>query len=210
MSSHTHEKLADVVSNAPNREWVAEFFEYAHELLSSDQISHHDGDDRLVMSLQSDRLAVTMNSRYVLVAFLSKQRVGFILRPGSERIKRLINEAEGHYSFNTLPGEESGESPDWVEFEDVSEYLTDESIRQNWLTAASIEFDRWSASLSKNAHEPLVKRMATDEAYRDEVLTEAFGAPSDDGVVPQDDDEADAADDVSEELPDSFEEFADQ
>lgn len=210
MSSETHEELVAVVSKAPSREWIESFFEYAQDLLSSDQIPHHDGDDRLVTSLRSDRLAVTMNSRYVLVAFLSKQRIGFIVRTGSEQIERLITAAEGHYSFDTLPGEEPGDSPEWVEFEDVSAYLTDESIRQNWLTAASIEFDRWRGSPSKNAHEPLVQRMATDDAYRDDVLTDAFGSSADNEMVGQDDAEADAEDGVSEALPDSFAEFADE
>lgn len=176
MSSDTHKKLVDVVSKAPNREWIERFFDHTEELLSYDQINHHERDDRLVMSLRSDRIAVTMNSRYVLVAFFNKERIGFVVRKGSDQIEKLIEDAEGHYSFDTLPDEEKGDSPDWVEFGDATEYLTDESIKQNWLTASSIEFDRWSGSPSKNAHEPLVQQMATDEEYRQDVLTEAFGS----------------------------------
>lgn len=176
MVGDTHTRLVNVVSKAPSREWIEEFFEYAEELLSDEQITHHEGDDRLVTSLRSDRLAITMNSRYVLVAFVNRPRIGFIVRKGSEQIEKVIEKAEGHYSFKTLSDEEEGESPDWVEFEDVSEYLSDESIRQNWLTASSIEFDRWSGSPSKNSHEPLVQRAITDEEYRDDVLVEAFSS----------------------------------
>lgn len=174
MNGDTHEKLVDVVSKAPSRDWIEGFFEHAEDLLSYDQIKHHEGDGRLVTSLRSDRIAITMNSRYVLVALFKKERIGFIVRKGSERIEKLAREAEVDYSFGTLPDEEEGESPSWVEFEDVSEHLADESIRQNWLTASSIEFDRWSGSPSKNSHEPLVQRMVMDESYRDDVLTEAF------------------------------------
>jgi len=117
-----------------------------------------------------------MNSRYVLTAFFNKQRIGFIVREGSGRIDDLIESAEGHSSFKTLQDEQEGESPDWVEFSDVSEHLDNDSIRQNWLTAASIEFDRWSASPYKDSHEPLVQRMATDKEYREDVLNEAFAS----------------------------------
>ena len=172
--SDTYGKLVEVVGQAPNREWMEEFLRYANKLLSYEEITHHEDDGRLVTSLQSDRLAITMNSRYVLVAFFNKERVGFIVRGGSTQIEDLIESAEGYYSFKTLQDEHDGESPDWVEFSDASDYLSNNSIRQNWLTASSIEFDRWSGSPSKNAHEPLVQQMITDEKYRTEVLNEAF------------------------------------
>jgi hypothetical protein len=175
MSSDAHERLVDVVSKAPSREWIEDFFEYAHELLSYEEIDHHEGDDRLVISVQSDRIAITMNSRYVLVAFFNKERTGFIVREGSGQIDDLVESSEGHYSFKTLQNEED-KPPEWVEFSDAAEYLEDDSIRQNWLTASSIEFDRWSASPYKDSHEPLAQRMATDTEYRDEVLNDAFSS----------------------------------
>ena len=175
MSSDAHEKLVDVVSKSPNREWIEDFSEYADELLSYEEIDHHEGDDRLVISVQSDRIAITMNSRYVLVAFFNKERIGFIVREGSGRIDDLISSAEGHYSFKTLQGEDE-KPPEWVEFSDVSEHLEDDSIRQNWLNASSIELDRWSASPYKNSHEPLAQRMVIDNSYRETVLNEAFSS----------------------------------
>lgn len=176
MKNDAHKKLIEVVGKAPSREWIEEFFEYAKELLSYEHIDLRDGDDRLVITVQSDRIAVSMNSRYVLVAFFSKQRVGFIVREGSKQIDDLIKSAEGHYSFKTLQGEEKGESPEWVEFTDVSEHLDNNSVRQNWLTASSIEFDRWSASPYKDSHEPLAQQIVMDEEYRRKVLDEAFSS----------------------------------
>ncbi len=175
MADDSHDKLVDVVKKAPDRDWIEKFFEYANELLSYEEIDYHEGDDRLVISVQSDRIAITMNSRYVLVAFFNKNRMGFIVREGSGQIDDLIESAEGHYSFKTLQGEDT-KPPEWIEFSDVSDYLEGDSIRQNWLTASSIEFERWNASPSKNSHEPLAQRMVTDTEYRDEVLNEAFGS----------------------------------
>jgi len=175
MANDSHNKLVEVVGEAPSREWVEEFFEHANELLSYEEIDHHKGDDRLVISVQSDRIAITMNSRYVLVVFFDKERIGFIVRGESSQIDDLIESAEGHYSFKTLQGEDT-KPPEWVEFSNVSGYLEDDSIRQNWLTASSIEFERWSASPYKKSHEPLARRMVTDTEYRDEVLNDAFGS----------------------------------
>lgn len=172
--SDTRETLVEVVQQAPDRSWMQEFLEYANELLTYEKIKHHEGDDRLVTSLRPDRLAVTMNSRYVLVAFFNKQRIGFIVRRGSERIEELVEDAEGHYSFDTLQDEGKNDSPDWVEFTDVSNQLSDEKVHQNWLRTSSTEFNRWSGSPSQNAHEPLVQRMIADETYRKEILNEAF------------------------------------
>lgn len=175
MASDIHNKLVEVIGKSPSREWMEEFFEYAHELLSYEEIEYHENDDRLVTSVQSDRIAVTMNSRYVLVAFLGKERMGFIVRGGSKQIDNLIKSAEGHYSFKTLQDEQEGESPDWVEFSNA-EHLENDSIRQNWLTASSIELNRWNGSPSKNSHQQLVQRIVTDEEYRETVLDEAFGS----------------------------------
>ena len=176
MTGDAHERLVELVAKAPSREWIEEYFSHLNDLLSHDQIDYREGDDRLVTSLRSDRVAVTMNSRYVLVAFLNKQRIGFLVRNESKQIDELIKDAEGRYSFDALPGEQDSETPDWVEFEDASRRLANDSIRKNWLTASSIEFNRWSGSPSKNAHEPLVQEMAMNEEYRDEVLAEAFGS----------------------------------
>jgi len=175
MADNSHDKLVEVVGKAPSREWIEKFFEYASELLSCEEIDHHEGDDRLVISVQSDRIAITMNSRYVLVVFFNKERIGFTVREGSGRIDDLIESAEGHYSFKTLQGEDT-KPPEWIEFSDVSDYLEDDSIRQNWLTASSIEFERWSKSPYNDSHEPLAQRMVTDTEYRDEVLNEAFSS----------------------------------
>ena len=175
MADDSHNKLVEVVGKAPSREWIEEFFEYANELLSYEEIDHHKGDDRLVISVQSDRIAITMNSRYVLVAFFDKERIGFIVRDGSGQIDEVIESAEGHYSFKELQGEDT-KPPEWIEFSEVSEYLEDDSIRQNWLTTSSIEFDRWRASPSKNSHEPLAQRMVMDTEYRENVLDEAFSS----------------------------------
>lgn len=83
MADDSHNKLVEVVGKAPSREWIEEFFEYANELLSYEEIDHHKGDDRLVISVQSDRIAITMNSRYVLVAFFNKERIKFMVREGN-------------------------------------------------------------------------------------------------------------------------------
>ena len=175
MADNSHGKLVEVVGTAPSREWIEKFFEYANELLSYEEIDYHEGDGRLVISVQSDRIAITMNSRYVLVVFFNKERIGFIVREGSRQIDELIESAEGHYSFKKLQGEDE-KPPEWIEFSDASEYLKDDSICQNWLTASSIEFERWNASPYKKSHEPLAQRMITDTEYRDEVLNEAFGS----------------------------------
>lgn len=173
MGDDSHEALVEIVGSAPHADWMDDFFDLLEELLS--KVEPRDDDPRLVTSIvRGDRIAVTMNSRYVLTAYPERPRVGFIIREGSKRTDELIENADGHYSFKALQGEDEGETPHWVAFNGEPKNKLKGEVSQNWLRASDIEFDRWTGSPYKDSHEALARKAATDKEYRRRVLREAF------------------------------------
>jgi hypothetical protein len=152
-----------------------DFFDLLSELLSSVELQEED--PRLVISVvRGDRIAVSMNSRYVLTAYPEESALGFIIRRGSKHTDELLEAADETYEFNALQGENADETPYWVKFvaNDSPATILGEAISDHWIRASEIEFNRWSASPHKRFHEPLAQQAVADKEYRTQVLEDAF------------------------------------
>jgi len=169
-----HETLVHRVQQAPSREWATEFFDLLNDLIAATGLAEDDA--RLVTSIaQDDRIAVSINNRYVFGAFFSGEpTTGFIVGADAENVDELIETADEHMAFNALSGEATDETPHWVEFTGEPERMVSQSFRRAWVSAVYNELERASGSPYQDSHEPLVFRAATDREYRNQVLREAF------------------------------------
>jgi hypothetical protein len=87
-----HERLVEVVSNAPSDEWINRYFSLLADLLAETGLTTDD--TQLVTSLpQNGSIPVTINNRYVLTALRSDRRSGFIIRYDSENLDEYIRES---------------------------------------------------------------------------------------------------------------------
>ena len=169
-----HETLVNRVQQTPSREWATEFFDLLNDLIAATGLAEDDA--RLVTSIaQDDRIAVSMNNRYVLGLFFSGEpKTGFIVGSDTENVEELIETADGHMAFNALSGEATDEIPHWVEFTGEPKRMVSESFRRAWISAVYSELERASGSPYQDSHEPLVFRAAVEEEYRNRVLREAY------------------------------------
>ena len=169
-----HETLVHRVQQAPSREWATEFFDLLNDLIAATGVA---GDDaRLVTSIaQDDRIAVSINNRYVLGSFFSGEpKTGFIVGSDTENVEELIETADGHMAFSALSGESTDETPHWVEFTGEPKRMVSESFRRAWINMVYNELERASGSPYQDSHEPLVFRAAVEEGCRNRVFREAF------------------------------------
>lgn len=163
-----YEDLVERVGQLPSRDWAARFFDMFAELIEFTGMS---GDDeRLVSSMPKDRdkIVVTVNNRYVLVAYPRTDRVGITLPERDESIEEFFD-----YNFGTLSGESEQESPYFYIFPQV----TDENLlsrKEDWRKAVTKEMKKASASAYADSHEPVVYRAAVDSVFRQRVLSDAF------------------------------------
>jgi hypothetical protein len=169
-----HETLVHRVQQAPSREWASDFLDLLNDLIAATGLAEEDA--RLVTSIaQNDRIAVSINNRYVLGSFFSGEpTTGFIVSADTENVDELVETADEHMAFNSLSGEADGETPHWVEFTGEPERMVSESFRREWISAVYDELERASGSPYQNSHEPLVFRAAAEEEYRNRILREAF------------------------------------
>ncbi|SEN18779.1 PLD-like domain-containing protein [Halorientalis persicus] len=169
-----HETLVHRVQQASNREWATDFFDLLNDLIAVTGLAEDDA--RLVTSIaQDDRIVVSINNRYVLGALFSGEpTTGFIVGADTENVDELIETADEHMAFNALSGEDTDETPHWVEFTGKPERMVSQSFRRAWISAVYDELERASGSPYQDSHEPLVHRVAVDKKYRNKVLQEAF------------------------------------
>lgn len=169
-----HETLVHRVQQAPKREWATGFFDLLNDLIAATGLAEDDA--RLVTSIaQNDRIAVSINNRYVLGSFFSGEpTTGFIVGADTENVDELVETADEHMAFNALSGEAPDETPHWVEFTGEPERMVSEPFRREWISAVYNELERASGSPYQDSHEPLVFRAAVEEEYRNRVLWEAF------------------------------------
>lgn len=172
-----HETLVHRVQQAPSREWATDFFDLLNDLIAATGLAEDDA--RLVTSIaQNDRIAVSINNRYVLGSFFSGEpTTGFIVGADAENVDELIETADEHMAFNALSGEATDETPHWVEFTGEPERIVSQSFRRAWISAVYNELERASGSPYQESHERLVFRAAVEEEYRNRVLREAFSEP---------------------------------
>ncbi|MFC4249006.1 phospholipase D family protein [Natribaculum luteum] len=173
-NEEAHETLVQRVQQAPSREWATDFFDLLNDLIAATGLAEDDA--RLVTSIaQSDRIAVSINNRYVFGAFFSGEpTTGFIVGADTENVDELIETADEHMAFNALSGEATDDTPHWVEFTEEPERMVSQSFRRAWISAVYSELERASGSPYQDSHEPLVHRVAVDKKYRNKVLQESF------------------------------------
>jgi hypothetical protein len=169
-----HETLVHRVQQAPNREWVTNFFDLLNDLIAATGLAEDDA--RLVTSIaQNDRIAVSLNNRYVFGSFFSGEpTTGFIVGADAENVDELIETADEHMAFNALSGEATDEIPHWVEFTGEPERMVSQSFRRAWISAVYDQLEQASGSPYQDSHEPLVFRAAVDREYRNQVFRQAF------------------------------------
>ncbi len=169
-----HERLVETVSRAPNRRWIESYFELAEALLSETNL--RSDDPRLVMSLpRKGTLPVTVNNRYVLVAFRGgESSTEFILPANQGGVHKYVNQAARDGRFNAIYDEDESDRPWFVRFEGDPRDAVDDEFRRLWLTAVKTEMKRIDKSPYRRYHEPVVYRAAEDSEYREQVFNEAF------------------------------------
>lgn len=174
IDTEAHETLVRRVRQAPNREWATEFFGLLNDLIAATGLAEDDA--RLVTSIpQDDRIAVSINNRYVLGSFFSGEpTTGFIVGTDAENVDELIETADEHMAFDALSGEASDETPHFVEFTGKPERMVSQPFRRAWISAVYDELERASGSPYQKSHEPRVFRAAVEEEYQNRVLREAF------------------------------------
>jgi hypothetical protein len=77
-------------------------------------------------------------------------------------------------AFNALSGEDTDETPHWVEFTGEPGRMVSQSFRRTWISAVYDELERASGSPYQDSHESIVFRAAVDEEYRNRMIREAF------------------------------------
>ncbi len=168
------ETLVDILQMAPSQEWADSFFDLLADVILTWELESDD--PRLVTSIaQKDRIAVSINNRYVLGAFPADEpSTGFTIEDSTKNVESLIEEADEYMAFEALSGEDEGRTPHWVEYSAYPKRMMNDSFRRGWMKAISDELERASGSPYQQYHEPLVYRMAVDADYRELILRDAF------------------------------------
>ncbi|CQR50362.1 phospholipase D family protein [Haloferax massiliensis] len=168
------EALVNILELAPSQEWAESFFDLLADVIFTWELENEDS--RLVTSItRGDRIAVSINNRYVLGAFPANEpAAGFIIEDDTENVEKLIETADEYMAFKALSGESADKTPHWVEYSGYPKRMLDRSFRRGWMNAISDELDRASGSPYQKYHEPLVYRMAVDEIYRKQILEETY------------------------------------
>lgn len=169
-----HESLVGVLEQAPSRDWVETTLLMLGDLIGEFDLSVDD--PRLVTTVgKGDRIAVSVNNRYVLNAnFTSRPRFAMIAD------KRIVTEhgleetADEYSRFDTLSGEYEDEVPYYLTFNRGFDGAMTEELREAWLEGVSEEVDRAKGSPYKQHHRPLLYKAAVDPEYREKVLDDAF------------------------------------
>lgn len=169
-----HDRLVDTVSGAPNRGWIESYFELAEDLISETGL--RSDDPRLVMSLPNKgTLPVTVNNRYVLVAFREgESSTEFILPANQGGVHKYVSRAARGGRFNAIYDEDESDRPRFVRFDGDPHDAVDDEFRRFWLTAVETEMKRIDKSPYRRYHEPVVYKAAEDSKYRKQVFDEAF------------------------------------
>jgi 5-methylcytosine-specific restriction protein A len=196
--AQAHQELIDYLKEvAPNRSWMNLYFDLVKDLLESTCLVN--SDKRLVLTMPEDKgwryfLPVIINTRYVLAAFYWKDNsipaarfadyddvvsVGMIYGRRlwdsmslSERDKTYnlgiqIKELTEFYAH--IQGEEW--PPVYLHLKDIS-YAND--FKSEWVLRSQIERERFTGSINRHRHRPVIYKATVDQEYRASVLNEAF------------------------------------
>jgi len=168
--------VMNVIRRSPSQEWVESFFDLLQDVIATWKLTSDD--PRLVISVaQSDRIAISINNRYVLGAFLANEpSIGFILKHDTKHLATFIEKADAHEEYKALSGEDDEDTPHWVEYNGYPKRMMSDSFRHTWMNAISEELDRAEGSPYQRYHEPIVYQMAVDPVYKKQALQKAFFA----------------------------------
>lgn len=171
---NNHERLVDTVSRAPDRQWAESYFELGSDLISETGLGSDD--PRLVMSLpRKGTLPITVNNRYVLVAFRDgKSGTEFILPGDQGGVHQYLSRSANKIRFNAIYDEHESKRPWLVRFDGNPQTSADDRFRRFWLTAVKTEMARIEKSPYRRYHQPAFYRAAADPDYREHVFSEAF------------------------------------
>jgi len=162
-----YEELVGRVGKLPSRGYASSFFDLFAELIELTGLSNED--PRLVSSMpdSNDKIAVTVNRRYVLVAYPRSGEVGVTLTEREERFSEFFD-----YNFGTVSGESEDESPYFYMFPKPDEKIA--RMKRNWKDAIDHELKLADSAPRRKKHEPIVYRAAVDSVFRQRVLRDAF------------------------------------
>lgn len=169
-----HEYLAEVLRDAPRKDWVDTALDVLHDLIGEFNLLSED--PRLVTSTgKGDRIAVSINNRYVQNAvFTGQPRVGLLVDWETAEEGDLLELVDSHSRFDPLSGESEHETPYFLSFERGSESELTSHLREGWLQGVETELERASGSPYRSSHRPLLYKAAVDLDYRNKLLDEAF------------------------------------
>ncbi len=170
----SHGRLVQIIRQAPNREWIDEYFDLLSELISFTGLE--DGDPRFVSSLpQGGVLPVTINRRYVLAAFRrGKPLTGFIFGVNYEQLPEMISSTVHSWRFKPFSGEVFEQTPYFLRLEGSPKDVLTSEQKAAWRKAVLFEVDHGQVSPYQKYHASVVYQAAVDLEYRALVLDEAF------------------------------------
>jgi HNH endonuclease len=173
-----HERLTQVIKQAPNREWIDQYLDLVKELIEFAELENDD--PRLVLSLtQSGNFPVTINRRYVLSGFRKrKPLVGFIFPHDFEQLPALLTLAVppefSSHQYSPYSGETAEQAPYFLGFKGLPKELLTIEQKVAWKRAILSEVKRCQRSSYKKFHESIVYKAAVNISYRSSLLNEAF------------------------------------
>ncbi|NJO18855.1 MAG: hypothetical protein HC838_00600 [Spirulinaceae cyanobacterium RM2_2_10] len=170
----SHQRLIEIIRQAPNREWIEEYLDLMHELLDFAKLSNED--PRLVFSLpQSNILKVTINRRQVLTAFRRGEPVvGFLIGHDFEELPQIAPEAVRVWYPKPFPGEIQGQTPYFPYLRGTPKQLLTSNRKTAWKKIVLSELACREASSFRRHHQPSVYKAVTDFSYRSLILDTAF------------------------------------
>lgn len=162
-----YDELVRRVGQMPNRDWASRFFDLFSELIEFTSMTSDD--PRLVSSMPQDRdkIAVTVNRRYVLVAYPQSNQVGVTLPERDERFSEFFD-----YDFSAVSGESVEETPNFYMFPEPEEKIAE--VKEDWKEAINHELELAESAPRRKKHNPVVYRVAVDSVFRQRVLRDSF------------------------------------
>lgn len=164
-----YKELVEAVEHAPSKEWMESCFDWISNLI--DVTGLDEGDERIATTIPNPRkIAVNVNQRYVLTAYLDQAQIGLILPGDSIAVSELSEYISDFGQFSTP----SNIDPYWFEFPTPLDIHINDTIKDDWQRAVQTEMNRAKRSPYRNSHNPVVFHTAVDREYRKKVLSELF------------------------------------
>lgn len=169
-----HERLVQIIRQAPNREWAEEYFDIVGELLDFTGLSNED--PRFALSLpQSNMLKVIINRRDVLVGLeKGKPTIGFLLERNFEELPKLINMALRVWYPKPFREEAKDNVPCLPHLQGFPKQLLTLERKKSWKKAILSELVSRKSSSFRRHHQPVVYKAVVDLDYRSFLLDRAF------------------------------------